>query len=57
MNALNETRLPPHPLSPAALAYINSLSPEVKKLHELAVVALGSSYFVEKTHGFLKAQR
>ena len=57
MNALNETRLPPHPLSPAAVAYINSLSPEVKKLHELAVVALGSSYFVEKTHGFLKAQR
>lgn len=47
--------LPPHPLTEKELAYVASLSPERRELHELAVKMLGSSYFVERTHGYRKA--
>ncbi len=47
--------LPPHPLTEKEAAYVASLSPERKELHELAVKMLGSSYFVERTHGYRKA--
>ena len=47
--------LPPHPLTEEETAYVAALSPERKELHELAVKMLGSSYFVERTHGFRKA--
>lgn len=46
--------LPPHRLSPEESAYLQSLSEEGRTLHELAVKMLGSSYFVERTHGFRK---
>ena len=42
----------PHPLTPEAEKYVSSMTVEQKKLHELAIVSLASSYFVEKTHGF-----
>jgi len=44
--------LPPHKPTPEAMKYIKSMTPEKKKLHELAVKMLGSSYFVERTRGF-----
>lgn len=44
--------LPPHKLTPEAVKYIESMTPEQRKLHELAVRMLGSSYFVERTRGF-----
>lgn len=46
--------LPPHPVKGDALKYIESMSPEQRKLHELAIRMLGSSYFVERTRGFEK---
>jgi hypothetical protein len=47
--------LPPHPLTEKELTYVASLSAERRELHELAVKMLGSSYFVERTHGYRKA--
>jgi hypothetical protein len=44
----------PHTLNDKEKLYIESLSPEEKNLHELAVKMLGSSYFVGKTHGYTK---
>ena len=43
-----------HPPTPEALAYIATFTPAQKKLHELAIEKLGSSYFVERTRGFEK---
>lgn len=45
---------PPHTVPSEAIPYIESLSPDELKLHEMAVKILGSSYFVEKSHGYLK---
>jgi len=45
--------LPPHPVSAAAQAYIDAMTPAQKKLHDLAIVALGSSYFVEQSRGYI----
>lgn len=41
-----------HPLTPEGERYVSSMTTSQKQLHELAVVKLASSYFVEKTHGF-----
>ena len=41
-----------HPLTPEAEKYVSSMTIQQRKLHELALVSLASSYFVEKTHGF-----
>ena len=51
-----ETRtvLPPHPVPPEAAAYVAGFTPAQKELHEMAVKLLGSSYFVERTHGYRK---
>jgi hypothetical protein len=46
--------LPPHPVAPEAEAYVAKFTPAQRELHELAVQMLGSSYFVERTHGFQK---
>jgi hypothetical protein len=46
--------LPPHPIAPEAAAYFATFTPAQRELHELAVKMLGSSYFVERTHGFNK---
>ena len=52
MNAY--TPLPPHKLTTDAKKYIASLDEQGQTLHKMAVEKLGSSYFVEKTHGFRK---
>ena len=46
--------LPPHPIPPEGEAYLATRSKDQLELHELAVKMLGSSYFVERTHGFAK---
>ena len=50
----NKEDLPPHTITPEAAAYLATLSPGALELHELAVKMLGSSYFVDRTHGFQK---
>jgi hypothetical protein len=50
------TELPPHPIPEVAAAYVAAMTPAEKELHELAIKMLGSSYFVERTHGFRKWQ-
>lgn len=44
----------PHPIPLEAAEYIRTMTPEQKKLHEMAQEKLGSSYFVERSKGFLK---
>ncbi len=46
--------LPPHPITPEGQQYLASLDDAGRELHDLAVKMLGSSYFVERTHGFAK---
>lgn len=41
-----------HPPKPEALPYLAAMTPAQKKLHELAIQMLASSYFVERTRGF-----
>ena len=48
----NDSMEPVHPLTPEAQKYVASMTPEQRKLHELAIEKLGSSYFVERTRGF-----
>lgn len=52
MNAYVEP--PAHPISEEAKKFLASLPEKEKILHEEAAKMLGSSYFVEKTHGFRK---
>jgi len=44
---------PPHPITLEAAEYLRSLTPPQVELHEIATKLLGSSYFVERTKGFL----
>jgi hypothetical protein len=46
--------LPPHPVPAEAAGYVSQFTPAQKELHEMAVKLLGSSYFVERTHGYRK---
>ncbi len=45
---------PPHEVPEEAVAYVAQMSPRDRELHELAIQLLGSSYFVEWSHGFKK---
>lgn len=45
---------PPHTLNTNEQAFFSQLTPQEKKLHELATKMLGSSYFMGKTHGYTK---
>jgi hypothetical protein len=45
---------PAHPISEEAKKFLASLPEKERILHEEAAKMLGSSYFVEKTHGFRK---
>jgi hypothetical protein len=45
--------LPPHSHPADSEAYLAACSPEEKQLVELAIEQLGSSYFMEKSHGYL----
>jgi hypothetical protein len=46
--------LPPHEITAEGKKYLASLTPQQLELHQLAIEKLGSSYFVERTHGFRK---
>lgn len=45
---------PPHAIPAEAIPYLESLTPKERELHEMAVKILGSSYFVETSHAFIK---
>jgi hypothetical protein len=45
--------LPPHALPADSAAYLASVSQEERDLVKLAIERLGSSYFMEKSHGYL----
>jgi len=51
-NIFDKKIMPIHPLTPEAQKYVSSMTVPQRELHELAIVKLASSYFVEKTHGF-----
>jgi hypothetical protein len=44
--------LPPHPLPPDAKEYLAACDESEKRLIQLAIQRLGSSYFMEKSHGY-----
>ncbi len=45
--------LPPHPFPADAEAYLAACTEDERKLVKLAVERLASSYFMEKSHGYL----
>ncbi len=45
--------LPPHEPPSDAAEYLAACTPEERLLVELAIERLGSSYFMEKSHGYL----
>lgn len=45
--------LPPHKPPADAEDYLAACSQEERKLVQLAIEKLGSSYFMEKSHGYL----
>ena len=45
--------LPPHALPKDSEAYLKACSKEERALVDLAIKQLGSSYFMEKSHGYL----
>ena len=45
--------LPPHPIPLEGAEYLRTMTPDQKKLHLMAIQKLGSSYFIERTKGFL----
>jgi len=45
--------LPPHPQPADAAEYLAAVSENERKLVQLAIKELGSSYFMEKSHGYL----
>lgn len=50
---LSMETLPNHPIVKEAAEYIKKMTPAQKELHVMAQEKLGSSYFVERTKGFL----
>jgi hypothetical protein len=50
--SMEQSSVKSHPIPPEAMKYIAAMSSDQKKLHELAIEKLGSSYFVERTRGF-----
>jgi len=49
--------LPPHGNPADSEAYLAACSPQERALVELAIEQLGSSYFMEKSHGYLAWKR
>lgn len=43
---------PPHAVPAEAAAYVAAMDDRTRALHEMAIELLGSSYFVEWSHGF-----
>jgi hypothetical protein len=48
------TPLPPHTIPPEAKPYVDQMDERTRSLHDLAIQLLGSSYFVEYSHGYRK---
>ena len=48
-----EPHVPPPHLEKEVQEYLSQLDDKHKRLHEIAVKTLASSYFVERSHGFL----
>jgi hypothetical protein len=50
-----ETYTPPpsHPLPPDADEFLASISPREREVHMMAIRILGSSYFMDRCHGYL----
>jgi hypothetical protein len=48
-----EPHMPPPHLVKEVEEYLGQLDEKHKRLHEIAVKTLASSYFVERSHGFL----
>ena len=44
--------LPPHPVPADSKAFLADSSPEERSVHTIAIKTLGSSYFMEKSHGY-----
>ncbi len=53
MQAPRRQILPPHPLPADSKEYLAACTPEERALVQLAIERLGSSYFMEKSHGYL----
>lgn len=47
------TPLKPHAVPDLVQPYLDQMTPKERELHELAVSILGSSYFIEYSHGYL----
>jgi hypothetical protein len=45
--------LKPHATPDTVKPYLDQMSPKERELHELAIKLLGSSYFIEYSHGYL----
>lgn len=48
-----EPHLPPPHLEKEVQEYLSQMDEKHRRLHEIAVKTLASSYFVERSHGFL----
>ena len=44
--------LQPHTLDTEEQEYVNQMNERDRRLHEIAIKKLESSYFVKRTHGF-----
>ena len=51
-DTLQSAKLPPHPLPKDSDDFLACQDDKHKKLHEIAQEFLGSSYFMERTHGY-----
>lgn len=51
---MDKKPLPDHVIPREADAYMESMTPLQKELHKMAQEKLGSSYFVERSKGYLK---
>jgi hypothetical protein len=56
-NQDQRTILPPHVPPADSAAYLAACSEEERRLVQLAIEYLGSSYFMEKSHGYLAWKR
>ena len=45
--------LPPHPLPADAETFLAECSAEERAVHIMAIKTLGSSYFMDKSHGYI----
>ena len=53
-DTIKSSKLPPHPLPKDSEEFLADMDDKHKQLHEIAQEFLGSSYFMERTHGYQK---